>query len=74
MAKMSRFNQGWWNCFHSFAVEISAYAASSEMKIVMRNVLDGAGVTEEEINQALKIEISDERIIYYIKEYKKGLL
>ena len=73
MAKMSKFSQGWWNCFHSFAAEIRAYAASSEMEIVMRNVLDGAGVTKEEINQALKTEISDERIINYLNEYKKGL-
>ncbi len=73
MAKLSKFNQGWWNCFSSFAAEMRAYAVSSEMEIVMRNVLGGAGVTKEEINQALKTEISDERIINYLNEYKKEL-
>ena len=46
------FNNGWWNCFCSFANELAN--VNSEASMVIRNVLDGAGVTKKEISDNLK--------------------
>ena len=38
------FNQGWWNCFESFA----AYAENSQGEQICTDVLRGAGITKRE--------------------------
>lgn len=39
------FNQGWWNCFESFAAEL-LYIQNNENIVI--NVLSGAGITKRE--------------------------
>lgn len=46
MAQKGTFNQGWWNCFESFAAELLSTEGQAEG--VCRRVLDGAGITERE--------------------------
>jgi len=45
---MTKFNQGWWNCFNSFANN-TIQANDS----VCYEVLRGAGVTKEEAEEVL---------------------
>lgn len=49
---MTEFNEGWWNCFCSFANELANVSSSASM--VIRAVLDGAGVTKKEIDNIIK--------------------
>ena len=49
---MTKFNEGWWNCFCSFANELANVSSGASM--VIRNVLDGTGVTEKEITKISK--------------------
>lgn len=48
---MTEFNEGWWNCFCSFANELADVSSNASM--VIRNVLDGAGVSKKEITDNL---------------------
>jgi len=68
---MNKFNEGWWNCFCSFANELANVSTSSSM--VIRSVLDGAGVTKKEITENLKNQKFDKRVIEELKEYKAKL-
>ena len=68
---MTEFNEGWWNCFCSFANELANVSTSSSM--VIRSVLDGAGVTKKEITENLKNQKFDKRVIEELKEYKAKL-
>ena len=43
---MKQFDKGWWNCFNSFANTINNNSICIE-------VLDGAGVTKDEIEEVL---------------------
>ena len=52
---MTEFNEGWWNCFCSFANELANVSSSASM--VIRNVLDGAGVSKMEITENLKYSL-----------------
>lgn len=67
----SKFNKGWWNCFCSFANELANVSSSASM--VIRNVLDGAGVTEKEITVSLKTLHFEKRVVEELKEYKLKL-
>jgi len=40
------FNQGWWNCFESFAAEL-LFQNNNEKQVIL-NVLSGAGITKKE--------------------------
>lgn len=44
---MTEFNEGWWNCFCSFANELANVSSNASM--VIRAVLDGAGVVTNTI-------------------------
>ena len=68
---MTKFNEGWWNCFCSFANELANVSSSSSM--VIRNVLDGAGVTKKEITENLKTQNLDKRVVAELEEYKSKL-
>ncbi len=68
---MTEFNEGWWNCFCSFANELANVSSSASM--VIRNVLDGAGVTQKEITAVLKKHKFDKRVVEELKEYKDYL-
>ena len=57
---MTKFNEGWWNCFCSFANELANVSSGASM--VIRNVLDGAGVTKKEITENLKTQPFDKRV------------
>ena len=65
------FNNGWWNCFCSFANELAN--VNSEASMVIRNVLDGAGVTKKEISDNLKTQHFDKRVAKELKENKNNL-
>lgn len=68
---MTEFNEGWWNCFCSFANELANVSSSASM--VIRNVLDGAGVTQTEITENLKTQPFDKRVVEELEEYKSKL-
>ena len=68
---MTKFNEGWWNCFCSFANELANVSSSASM--VIRNVLDGAGVTKKEITKNLKTQNLDKRVVAELEEYKSKL-
>jgi hypothetical protein len=68
---MTEFNKGWWNCFCSFANELANVSSSASM--VIRNVLDGAGVTKKEIAENLKKQHFDKRVVDELEEYKAKL-
>jgi len=65
------FNKGWWNCFCSFANELANVSTNASM--VIRNVLDCAGVTKKEIEKNLKAQHFDSRVARELKEYKSKL-
>ena len=65
------FNKGWWNCFCSFANELADVSSGASM--VIRNVLDGAGVTKKEITENLKSQYFDKRVASELKEYASKL-
>jgi len=51
---MTQFNNGWWNCFVSFAIELLLYRkqnANNDQYIV--SVLKEAGVRKDEISEYL---------------------
>ena len=64
---MTKFNEGWWNCFCSFANELANVSSGASM--VIRNVLDGAGVTKKEITENLKTQPFDKRVVDELVEY-----
>lgn len=68
---MTEFNEGWWNCFCSFANELANVSSSASM--VIRNVLDGAGVTKKEIIENLKTQHFEKRVAEELKEYKSKI-
>ena len=43
---MTKFDEGWWNCFNSFAN--NCYMTKGDKLSACYEVLDGAGVTKEE--------------------------
>lgn len=63
----AKFNEGWWNCFCSFANELAN--VSSNVSMVIRNVLDGAGVTKKEITENIKTQHFDKRVVEELEEY-----
>lgn len=68
---MTKFDEGWWNCFCSFANEQANVSSSASM--VIRNVLDGAGVSKKEITDNLKTQHFDKRVVEELEEYKAKL-
>lgn len=61
------FEKGWWNCFCSFAGEL--VNVSSNASMVIRGVLDGAGVTRDEVLRNLRLFSFDERVRRELEEY-----
>jgi len=68
---MTKFNEGWWNCFCSFANELADVSSNASM--VIRAVLDGAGVTKKEIDDIIKSQHLDKRVVEELKEYRAKL-
>ena len=68
---MTKFNEGWWNCFCSFANELANVSTSASM--VIRSVLVGAGVSKREITEILKTMHFDKRVVDELEEYKAKL-
>lgn len=68
---MTEFNEGWWNCFCSFANELANVSSNASM--VIRAVLDGAGVSKMEITENLKTQPFDKRVVEELEEYKTKL-
>ncbi len=66
---MTKFNEGWWNCFRSFANELADVSSSASM--VIRSVLEGAGVTKKEIDDIIKSKNLSKRVVDELNEYKE---
>ncbi len=66
MASKGTFNQGWWNCFESFAAELLSTEGQAEG--VCRRVLDGAGITRREaqawLDKNVPRDAKAERVVY----------
>ena len=52
---MTEFNKGWWNCFISFAGGLID-GTSDDGEKVCREVMEGAGITEQEVCEILDEE------------------
>lgn len=46
---MKQFDKGWWNCFNSFANN-----TINDNDSICREVLRGAGITKDEIEEVLR--------------------
>lgn len=46
---MKQFDKGWWNCFNSFANN-----TINDNDSICMEVLDGAGVTKDEIEEVMR--------------------
>ena len=68
----TEFNKGWWNCFCSFANELANVSTGASM--VIRAVLEGAGVTKKEVDDIIKSQYLDKRVVEELKEYKEKSL
>ena len=51
MASKGTFNQGWWNCFWSFAAELLSVNKFADGICI--SVLEGAGITRKEAQYQL---------------------
>ena len=68
---MTEFNEGWWNCFWSLAKEPASVSSSASVGI--RAVLVGAGVRRKEIDDVIKSQYLDKRVVEELKEYRAKL-
>jgi len=72
---MTKFNEGWWNCFMSFANELLLYRkGTSNEDIHIIAVLKEAGISKKEILNSLssKNYISD-CVRTFLENYVQGL-
>ena len=61
------FNQGWWNCFESFA-SVLHYNTNGES--LCRGILEGAGITKREAAAFLnKEEYHDPDVVEIVRNY-----
>ena len=70
MNEFSSFQQGWWNCFISFAETNEFYADANDIPVM--EVLEGAGVSVEEIDAVLNgtsFQLFDP-LVRYLNNYK----
>lgn len=70
---MTEFNQGWWSCFCSFANELLLSDRSGDMEVIA--VLKGAGVTANEIDEAILLNnlAEDDVVRRTLQDYKNTL-
>lgn len=74
MNQLSDFQQGWWNCFISFAETNEFYADANDVPCL--EVLEGAGVSVEEIDTVLddtRVQLPD-NVVRYLNYYKNKKL
>lgn len=68
MASKGTFNQGWWNCFWSFAAELLSVDRFAD-RICIR-VLEGAGITRKEAQYQLdNPQTENQAVQQVIREY-----
>lgn len=65
---MTDFNKGWWNCFISFAGSLID-GTSDDSEKVCRDVMEGAGITEQEIDEVLEKEKDVIELYPKVKEF-----
>ena len=70
---MNDFNKGWWSCFCSFASELLLSDRSGDMEVLA--VLKGAGVSAEEIDEAISLNnlAEDDVVRKVLQNYKNSL-
>lgn len=62
------FNQGWWNCFESFAAEL--LSVNSYADDICTKVLDGAGITKKEAGAWLdKGACNNASVVEVVRKY-----
>ena len=68
MAKKGTFNQGWWNCFWSFAAELLSSDKFADGICI--SVLEGAGITRKEARYQLdNPQTGNDSVQEVIREY-----
>jgi hypothetical protein len=61
------FNQGWWNCFESFATVLH-YNSNGES--LCMGILEGAGITKREATAFInKAEYHDPDVVELVRNY-----
>lgn len=66
---MTQFDQGWWNCFNSFAN--NCYMTKADNLSACHEVLNGAGVTKEEALYVLNKNILYGNAVDVVEKYFK---
>ena len=61
---MKQFDKGWWNCFNSFANN-----TINDNDSICMEVLDGAGVTKDEIEEVLRNDDLYGNALNIVSEY-----
>lgn len=67
---IGKFNQGWWNCFNAFAIEILENDPNS---MILENVLEGAGVDSKEIRDVIKFHGVHEFVEHFLINYAHNI-
>jgi len=68
MKKKGTFNQGWWNCFESFASEL--LSANRCASALCTSILNGAGITRREARSWLdRYQGQNVRVFEVVYEY-----
>lgn len=65
---MNNFDKGWWNCFNSFCMVILDTISKSDT-YNLDNVLEGAGVTPDEIKKVLQTNDICDATRDYLNQY-----
>ena len=66
--KKGTFNQGWWNCFESFAAELLSVDRYAEGICIA--VLNGAGITKKEVENWIEnYQGTDMRVLEVVRNY-----
>ena len=65
--RLSKFDEGWWNCFDSYTNDVMDVMSYSQIPL---SILEGAGVTKEEALYVLnKTSILYGKAINVVSEY-----
>lgn len=69
MAPKGTFNQGWWNCFESFAAEL-LFVDTTNGETVCEHVLDAAGISKREAFAWLDKPVArNPKVEHIVREY-----
>lgn len=69
--KYTDFDHGWWTCFITFCETIECYASPGDNTITQ--MLDGAGVKEEELDFIIEYETMNDKLKAALVDYRQRM-